>query len=346
VAHYQPIGEWDEAVQRSLITLKALTYAPTGGLVAAPTTSLPEQLGGVRNWDYRYCWLRDATLTLLALMNAGFYEEAKAWRDWLLRAAAGAPAQLHIMYGVAGERRLPELEIEWLPGYEASRPVRIGNAAHHQLQLDVFGEVIDALHQAREGGLREVEANWAFQRALLEHLEQLWTQPDEGIWEVRGGRRHFTFSKVMAWVAFDRGVRAAEKFHLEAPLERWRRVRDQIHDETCRRGYDATVGSFVQSFGSTELDASLLLLPTVGFLDIKDARIRGTIAAIERRLMNDGLVLRYDSHTRSTIHEAPACSGTSLRRSPMWPSSTRRTISPAPPSRRSSGPFASSCGAT
>lgn len=290
-------GEWAEAVTRSLITLKALTYAPTGGIVAAPTTSLPEQLGGTRNWDYRFCWLRDATLTLLALMNDGYYDEARAWRDWLLRAAAGAPSQLQIMYGLAGERRLLEYEVTGLPGYEGSRPVRVGNAAHRQLQLDVFGEVMDALHQARRGGLDSRKEDWAFQRALLEHLGDIWRQPDEGIWEVRSGARHFTFSKVMAWVAFDRGIRAVEALGLDGPVDRWRAIRDTIHDEVCARGFDVGLDSFVQAYGSTELDASLLLLPTVGFLPADDPRIRSTIEAIERRLFVDGFLLRYDTAT-------------------------------------------------
>jgi GH15 family glucan-1,4-alpha-glucosidase len=290
-----PCGEWTEAVTRSLITLKALTYAPTGGIVAAATTSLPEHLEGIRNWDYRFCWLRDATLTLLALMNAGYYDEAASWRDWLLRAAAGAPSQLQIMYGVAGERRLPESELHWLPGYANSRPVRIGNAAHDQLQLDVYGEVMDAMHQARTGGLQLSEAGWHFQRALVAQLESVWQQPDEGIWEVRGGRQHFTFSKVMAWVAFDRGIRDAETFNLDAPLDRWRAIRAAIHEEVCTRGYDSRIGSFVQSYGAKELDASLLLIPTVGFLPPDDQRVRGTIAAIERQLLVDGLVLRYNT---------------------------------------------------
>jgi GH15 family glucan-1,4-alpha-glucosidase len=288
-------GEWADAVTRSLITLKALTYAPSGGIVAAPTTSLPELLGGSRNWDYRYCWLRDATLTLLALMNAGYYDEARSWRDWLLRAAAGAPSQVQIMYGLAGERRLTEFEVPWLPGYEHSLPVRIGNAAHGQLQLDVFGEVMDALHQARRGGLDAQEAEWAFQRALLVQLEFVWDQPDEGIWEVRGGPRHFTYSKVMAWVAFHRGIRAAENWGLEGPVSRWRAVCDAIHHNVCTHGFDPQQGSFVQSYGSNQLDASLLLLPTTGFLPVTDARIRGTIAAVERQLLVDGFVLRYDS---------------------------------------------------
>jgi GH15 family glucan-1,4-alpha-glucosidase len=294
-AKCEGVGEWTDAVTRSLITLKALTYAPTGGIVAAATTSLPEHIGGVRNWDYRFCWLRDATLTLLALMNAGFYEEANAWRDWLLRAAAGAPAQLQIMYGVAGERRLPEFELDWLPGYGGSRPVRIGNAAHNQLQLDVFGEVMDALHQARQGGLELSAAGWDFQCAMLRQLETVWHQPDEGIWEVRGARRHFTFSKVMAWVALDRGIRDAERFGLKAPLDRWKQLRTIIHEEVCRRGFNTDLGSFVQSYDDTNLDASLLLIPTLGFLPPDDPRVRGTIAAIEKHLAVDGLLLRYRS---------------------------------------------------
>jgi GH15 family glucan-1,4-alpha-glucosidase len=290
-------GEWSDAVIRSLITLKALTYAPTGGLVAAPTTSLPEQLGGSRNWDYRFCWLRDATLTLLALMNAGYYDEARAWKDWLLRAAAGAPAQLQIMYGLAGERRLSEFEVPWLPGYEASTPVRIGNAAHGQLQLDVFGEVMDALHQARRGGLRSRDEDWAFQRVMLEHLKGIWTTPDEGLWEVRGPARHFTHSKVMAWVAFDRGIKAIETYGHAGPIEEWRAARDAIHTDVCTRGFSRALNSFVQSYGSTELDASLLLIPTVGFLPASDPRVRGTIDAVERRLFVDGFLRRYDPVT-------------------------------------------------
>jgi GH15 family glucan-1,4-alpha-glucosidase len=296
-SHCQSNGEWADAVTRSMITLKALTYTPTGGIVAAPTTSVPEQFGGSRNWDYRYCWLRDATLTLLALMNAGYYDEAQSWRDWLLRAAAGSPSQLHIMYGLAGERHLPELEIPWLPGYESSRPVRIGNAAHDQLQLDVFGEVLDTMHHARRGGLKTRDFDWAFQRAVLEHLEQIWDRPDQGMWEIRGEPRHFTYSKVMAWVGLDRGIRAIEEAGLEGPLERWRALRGRIHDEICAYGFDRELGSFVQSYGSTELDASLLLLPTTGFLPPDDPRIRGTIAAIEQRLFVDGFVLRYDTHS-------------------------------------------------
>jgi GH15 family glucan-1,4-alpha-glucosidase len=296
-ARSQSQGEWHDAVTRSLITLKALTYAPTGGIVAAPTTSLPEQLGGSRNWDYRYCWLRDATLTLLALMNAGYFDEARAWRDWLLRAAAGSPAQTQIMYGLAGERRLTEFEVSWLPGYEDSRPVRIGNAAHSQLQLDVYGEVIDALHQARRGGLAPLEADWEFQRTLLNDLGIRWTSTDHGIWEMRGRPRHFTYSKVMAWVAFDRGIKAARQFGLDAPVNQWQSLRDSIHEEVCTRAFDSGLNSFVQSYGSKQLDASLLLLPTVGFLPPSDPRVRGTIEAVERHLLRDGFVLRYDTDT-------------------------------------------------
>jgi GH15 family glucan-1,4-alpha-glucosidase len=288
-------GEWSEAIRRSLITLKALTYRPTGGIVAAPTTSLPELIGGPRNWDYRFCWVRDATLTLMALMNAGYYDEAGAWRDWLLRAVAGSPNQMQIMYGIAGERRLSEWEVPWLPGYESSRPVRIGNAAHAQHQLDIYGEVMDALHQARRGGLVASEPGWAVQRSLLRHVGAVWQEPDEGIWEVRGERRHFTHSKVMAWVAFDRAVRSVESFGLDGPLETWRKLRQEIHHDICRRGFDPELNSFVQSYGSKQLDASLLLLPVVGFLPPGDPRIRGTVEAIERRLIVDGLVLRYDS---------------------------------------------------
>ena len=303
-------GEWSEAVRRSLITLKALTYAPTGGIVAAPTTSLPEQLGGVRNWDYRFCWIRDATLTLLSLMNAGHFGEAKAWRDWLVRAAAGSPRQMQILYGIGGERRAIEWEVAWLPGYEGSKPVRIGNAAHDQLQIDVYGEVMDALHQGRRGGLAPSDSAWALQRALLTHLETVWDEPDEGIWEVRGGRRHFTFSKVMAWVAFDRGIKGAVECGLDGPVDHWREVRKEIQQDVCRRGFDTELGSFVQSYGSKQLDASLLLLPTVGFLPVSDKKIVGTVEAIERSLLDDGLVLRYD--TAETSDGLPAGEGAFL----------------------------------
>ncbi|MGH7117590.1 MAG: glycoside hydrolase family 15 protein [Acetobacteraceae bacterium] len=288
-------GRWSEAVRRSLITLKALTYRPTGGIVAAPTTSLPERPGGARNWDYRYCWLRDATFSLLAMMNGGYYEEAEAWRGWLRRAVAGDPAQVQIMYGLGGERRLPEWEAGWLEGYEGSRPVRIGNAAAEQLQLDIYGEVMDALYHARAGGLAENGPDWSLQLELLRHLEAIWREPDEGIWEVRGGRQHFTYSKVMAWVAFDRSIRAAREFGLAGPIERWRAVRSEIHDEVCRSAFNSELGAFVQSYGSGALDASVLLMPLVGFLPPTDSRVRGTVAAIEKRLMPDGLVRRYDT---------------------------------------------------
>jgi GH15 family glucan-1,4-alpha-glucosidase len=288
-------GPYADCITRSLITLKALTNMPTGGIVAAPTTSLPEQMGGPRNWDYRYCWLRDATLTLLAFMNAGYYDEARAWRDWLLRAGAGSPSQLQIMYGVAGERLLMEWEVPWLPGYDGAKPVRIGNAAAGQVQLDVFGEVMDALHQGRLGGLSHLEAGWDFQCSLLAHLETIWRSPDEGIWEVRGGPQHFTYSKVMAWVAFDRAIKSGEAFGMEGPLDRWRVIRDEICDEVCEKAFDPQLGAFVQAYGSRQLDASTLLIPTVGFLPPDDKRVLGTIAAVERELLRDGLVLRYDS---------------------------------------------------
>jgi GH15 family glucan-1,4-alpha-glucosidase len=291
----RPAGEWSQAVKRSVITLKALTYGPTGGIVAAPTTSLPEQLGGTRNWDYRFCWLRDATLTLLGAMHAGYYEEAQAWREWLLRAVAGSPDQLQIMYGIGGERRLAEWVADWLPGYENSAPVRIGNAAHTQLQLDVFGEIMDVHHQARRCGLSTNESGWDAQIKFLDHLAEIWKQPDQGIWEMRGAAQHFTYSKVMAWVAFDRAIKSAETFGLEGPLEKWRKLREEIYDEVCERGFDKTTGTFVQAYGSDQLDANLLLLPCVGFLPVTDQRIADTVAAIERRLVKEGFVLRYST---------------------------------------------------
>jgi GH15 family glucan-1,4-alpha-glucosidase len=287
------VGDWSQVVRRSLITLKALIYEPTGGIVAAPTTSLPEQLGGIRNWDYRFCWLRDATLTLLAFMNAGYYDEARAWRDWLLRAVAGAPEQTQIMYGIGGERRLTEYTLDWLPGYENSAPVRIGNGAHGQLQIDVYGEVCDALYQALKGGLPENKNSWAVQGKLLDHLAAIWQKPDRGIWESRGDPRHYTFSKVMAWVAFDRAVRAVEMHGRDGPVDHWRALRDEVHAEVCERGFDPELGSFVQSYGSKALDASLLLIPLVGFLPANDPRTRGTVEAVEHELLRDGLVLRY-----------------------------------------------------
>ncbi|HEY7731623.1 MAG TPA: glycoside hydrolase family 15 protein [Gaiellaceae bacterium] len=287
-------GVWSEPVRRSLITLKALTYAPTGGIVAAPTTSLPEAIGGVRNWDYRFCWVRDATLTLLSFLRAGYVEEARAWRDWFLRAIAGNPYDLSIMYGLAGERRLPELELDWLDGYQGSRPVRIGNGAYGQRQLDIYGEVGDALFQARLAGIEASEDAWRMNVKLLEFLEDRWREPDQGIWEVRGPRRHFTHSKVMAWVAFDRAVRSIEQFGKEAaPADRWRALRAEIHAEVLREGYNERLGSFVQSYGSDRLDASLLMIPLVGFLPATDRHVVGTVAAIQRELVRDGLVERY-----------------------------------------------------
>ncbi len=282
-----------EPTQRSLITLKALTYSPTGGIVAAPTTSLPEELGGVRNWDYRFCWLRDASFTLYALLISGYRREAEQWTAWLRRACAGMPSQTQILYGLAGERFLPEYELSWLPGYENSRPVRVGNAASEQFQLDVFGQVIDCFHNARLHGLELDEENWFLGKALLDHLENVWNRPDEGIWEVRGARQHFTYSKVMAWVAFDRAIKSAQRFGLDGPLDHWQALRARIREEILHRGFNPRRGTFVQYFGSDVLDASLLLLPLVHFLPATDQRMRATIEAIERELLIDGLVRRY-----------------------------------------------------
>ncbi len=286
-------GEYREAVVRSLITLKALTYQPTGGIVAAPTTSLPETLGGSRNWDYRFCWLRDATLTLESLMRGGFYEEAMAWRGWLLRATAGDPSQMQIMYGAAGERRLDEWEVDWLPGYEESSPVRIGNAAAGQFQLDVYGEVMSALYESAQQETSGDSPAWELQLSLMEFLEAGWREPDDGIWEVRGPRRHFTHSKVMAWVAIDRAIKTIEEYGMEGPIDRWKAIRSEIHEQVCDQGFNAAKGSFTQYYGSDELDASLLMIPLMGFLPAHDPRVRGTIEAVERELVEGGFVLRY-----------------------------------------------------
>ena len=287
-------GQQRDLVLRSLITLKSMIYDPTGGIVAAPTTSLPEKLGGSRNWDYRFCWLRDATFTLLALMNSGYYDEALAWHNWLLRAVAGTPSEMQIMYGIRGQRRLTEWEAPWLAGYEGAQPVRIGNAAHAQLQLDVYGELMDVFHQSRRAKLKFGEENWALQCALLEHLAKIWDEPDSGIWERRGPGKHYVSSKVLTWVAFDRGIKACEQFELEGPVETWRQLRDKICKDVCTKGFDRDENAFVESYGSKLLDASVLLLPAVGFLPASDPKIEGTIAAVERRLVRDGFVLRHD----------------------------------------------------
>jgi len=307
---HTPKGPYREAVLRSLLTLKALTHHETGGIVAAATTSLPEQIGGTRNWDYRFCWLRDAAYTLYALLESGFKDEAKAWQDWLLRAVAGSPVQMQIMYGLAGERRLTEFELPELPGYEGSQPVRIGNAASEQLQLDVYGELLDSAYLARRKGMQGNEAGWNLARAAVNHLEAIWTKPDDGIWEIRGPRRHFVHSKVMVWVAVDRAVRIMQDFGGDGPLERWMRLRRDIHEEVCRLGFSRERNSFVQYYGSKELDASLLLLPLVGFLPPDDPRILGTIAAIEKTLMQDGFVARYN--TRSAVDGLPGNEGVFL----------------------------------
>jgi GH15 family glucan-1,4-alpha-glucosidase len=286
-------GEYADDLERSLITLKALTYRHTGGIVAAPTTSLPEWIGGERNWDYRFCWLRDATFTLLALMNAGYFEEAQAWRDWLLRAVAGSPDQVQIMYGIRGERNLMEWVVPWLAGYENSKPVRVGNAASEQLQLDVYGEVADAMLHAHLAGMPPSDADISLHRSLSRHLETIWEFPDQGIWEVRGEPQHFTYSKVMAWVAFDRAVKGMETFGVTGHITHWREVRDTVHRDICQKAYDPELGSFTQAYGSKQLDASLLLIPQVGFLPWTDPRIRGTVEAVEKHLMQDGFLLRY-----------------------------------------------------
>lgn len=304
-------GEWRDTVVRSLITLKALTYRPTGGIVAAPTTSLPEKMGGVRNWDYRFCWLRDATFTLQTLMDSGYVEEARAWREWLLRAVAGTPEQVQIMYGLSGERRLTEIELGWLPGYEGSAPVRIGNGAYGQAQLDVFGEVMDTMYQCRRVGLDPSPNAWNLQRVLLQHLETVWDKPDSGLWEIRGPERRYTYSEIMAWVAMDRAVKEVEQFGMEGPVDRWRALRQKIRDEVCRKGYDSDQGTFVQSYGSKELDASLLLIPVVGFLPASDPRVRGTVAAIRRHLTTpEGFVYRY--RAKPEVDHLPAGEGAFL----------------------------------
>jgi GH15 family glucan-1,4-alpha-glucosidase len=303
-------GGYRQAVERSLITLKALTFRPSGGIVAAPTTSLPESIGGTRNWDYRYCWLRDTTFTLLALINAGYYDEAAAWQDWLLRALAGSPDQVQIMYGLNGEQLLLEWQVDWLPGYQNSRPVRVGNAASQQVQLDVFGEMLDSFFHAQRGMNRHTEDDFRVLVLLLEHLESIWQKPDHGIWEIRGEPRHFTHSKMMAWVAFDRAVLLAEQLHYEAPVERWKTIRDRIHKQVCQKAFNKSRNCFVQAYGSDQLDAALLLMPAVGFLPGSDHRVKATVRAIERELMPHGLVERYD--TRKACDGLPPGEGVFL----------------------------------
>lgn len=305
-------GEWREAVVRSLIVLKALTYRPTGGMIAAPTTSLPEAIGGMRNWDYRYCWLRDATFSLYALMMNGYTTEARSWRDWLLRAIAGQPELMQIMYGAAGESRLSEFELPWLDGFRGSKPVRIGNLAAKQFQLDVYGEVMDSMYLAARMGVPRNPRAWGLQKHLMRFLEEHWVEPDEGIWEVRGPRRHFTHSKVMAWVAADRAVRSVEKLGLAGPVDKWRRLREEIHCEVCERGYNAERGAFTWFYGSSLLDAALLMIPLVGFLPASDPRVRGTVAAIEKGLLNEGFVVRYETDQKNDVDGLPAGEGTFL----------------------------------
>jgi GH15 family glucan-1,4-alpha-glucosidase len=312
MGRFKYAGRWDEAVRRSLVVLKALTYAPTGGILAAATTSLPEQLGGPRNWDYRFCWLRDATFTLQALLGTGFVAEARAWREWLLRAVAGDPADLQIMYGIDGTRRLPELILDWLPGYEGSRPVRIGNAASTQLQLDVWGEVLDGLHLSREAGIEAQNPAWDLQRALLDFLEGHWDEPDNGLWEVRGNRKHFVHSKVMAWAGVNRAVQAVERFGLNGPVETWKALQDRIHADVCRRGYDADRNTFTQFYGSKGLDAALLLIPRVGFLPWDDPRVIGTVQAVRRDLYRDGFMLRYQVDADGRVDGLPGREGAFL----------------------------------